>query len=169
MSSNKLNWVIVQLKPNMLKKAESNLLRQSFEYYAPQKEYTVRKGNLFKRVKKLLFPGYIFVKININNHELINLGSTFGISKVLKSSIGKVATLPESFIENLKKIGETDLNIFQKKDYKQGRFVKCIDGPFTGLVGRIYNIDEIGRLKVLFNFINKNCVVSLNSEKVIFE
>ena len=88
MNSNKLNWVIVQLKPNMLKKAETNLLRQSFEYYAPQKEYTVRKGNLFK-VKKLLFPGYIFVKININNHELINLGNTFGISKVLKSSIGK--------------------------------------------------------------------------------
>lgn len=169
MSSNKLNWVIVQLKPNMLKKAETNLLRQSFEYYAPQKEYTIRTGNLFKRVKKLLFPGYIFVKININNHELINLRNTLGVSKVLKSSIGKAATLPESFIESLKKIGETNFNIFQKKHFKQGRLVRCIDGPFTGLVGRIYKIDEIGRLKVLFNFINNNCVASMNFKKVIFE
>ena len=37
MSSKRLNWVVVQLKPNMLKKAEINLLRQSFEYYAPKK------------------------------------------------------------------------------------------------------------------------------------
>ena len=69
MSSSSLNWVVAQLKPNMLKKAELNLLRQSFEYYAPKELYTVRKGNLFKRVKKLL-SRLFFVKINILNRDL---------------------------------------------------------------------------------------------------
>ena len=90
MSSSSLNWVVAQLKPNMLKKAELNLLRQSFEYYAPKELYTVRKGNLFKRVKKLLFPGYIFVKINILNRDLSTLGNTLGISKVLKIQMVKL-------------------------------------------------------------------------------
>ena len=103
MSSSSLNWVVAQLKPNMLKKAELNLLRQSFEYYAPKELYTVRKGNLFKRVKKLLFPGYIFVKINILNRDLSTLGNTLGISKVLKNTNGKAEHCQKLF-QNLKKI-----------------------------------------------------------------
>tara|TARA_Y100000022_G_C13087405_1_gene300642 strand:- start:84 stop:593 length:510 start_codon:yes stop_codon:yes gene_type:complete len=166
MSSSSLNWVVAQLKPNMLKKAELNLLRQSFEYYAPKELYTVRKGNLFKRVKKLLFPGYIFVKINILNRDLSTLGNTLGISKVLKSTNGKAATLPETFIQNLKKNSHINFNINQKQELKVGKIIKCIDGPFTGLIGQIYKLEESGRLKILFEIINGSYTVSLKTNKI---
>ena len=78
----------------------------------------MRKGNIFKQVRNY-FSRIYFVKININNHELTSLGNTLGISKVLKSSIGKAATLPESFIDNLKKIGEKILVYFKKMNIKR--------------------------------------------------
>jgi len=167
MSSSSLNWVVAQLKPNMLKKAELNLSRQSFEYYAPQELYTVRKGNLFKRVKKLLFPGYIFVKINILNHDLYTLGNTLGISKVLKNPKGKAATLPETFIQNLKKLGYKDFNFLKKQELKVGKSIKCIDGPFTGLIGQIYKVEETGRLKILFEILNSSYMVSIKANKIV--
>ena len=49
----------------------------------------------------------------------------------------------------------------------KGELVKCIDGPLTGLIGRICKSDEMGRLRVLFNVINHNCIVSLNSKRVM--
>ena len=167
MNSNSLKWVVAQLKPNMLKKAELNLLRQSFEYYAPKELYTIRKGNIFKRVKKLLFPGYIFVKINIFNRDLSTLGNTLGISKVLKNPKGKAATLPETFIQNLKKTSDTDFNIIKKQEFKVGKIIKCKDGPFTGLIGQIYKVEETGRLKILFEIINGSYTVSLKSNKIL--
>ena len=169
MNSSSLNWVVAQLKPNMLKKAESNLLRQSIQYYAPQKEYTIRKGNLFKRVKKLLFPGYIFVKINPNNQDVSILGNTLGVARVLKSSIGKAATLPESFVENLRKISDTEFGMLIKQDFKKGVNVKCINGPFTGLIGQIHQIDETGRLKILFKIIENSFIGSININSVVLE
>ena len=59
MSSSSLNWV-VSIKPNMLKKAELNLLRQSFEYYA-SKEIQLEKVIFLKESKSFSFQA-IFCK-----------------------------------------------------------------------------------------------------------
>ena len=40
-----IKWVVAQLKPNMLSKVEVNLKNQSFEFFAPKREETVRSGN----------------------------------------------------------------------------------------------------------------------------
>ena len=87
MPSDSLIWAVAQLKPNMISKAEANLERQKFEFFSPKKLVTVRAGKIFKKVQKILFPGYIFVRINPFSKDVTSINSTYGISKLLK--VGK--------------------------------------------------------------------------------
>ncbi len=103
MTCSKLIWVVAQLKPNMVKKAELNLERQEFEYYSPKRKVTKRVGKIFKQSQKTLFPGYIFVRINPFSRDVVSVDSTYGISRLLRVDKKKIGTLPDSFINNLKK------------------------------------------------------------------
>ena len=154
----KLVWSVVQLKPNMLKKAKINLERQNFEYFAPTKNVTIRVGNIFKKINKLFFPGYIFVRINIFSTDIKSLDSTYGISKIVRVGQKKIGIIPNSCIENLK-----FLQSKQGSDYEisklEGRKIRWIQGPFTNLLGEIVNCDDNGRIRVLFNILNSNKIV----------
>ena len=154
MISNPMNWLVAQIKPNMLKKVIFNLKLQSFQYFAPEYEETIRNGNSFKKVKKLLFPGYIFIKVNLeqNNYQAVNF--TSGISTIIKKSNGKPGVVSNKFIEELKK------NVSNKTSSKNilqpGLKIKFIKGPFTGYIGKILTLEKDSRIRILFDLI-ENC------------
>ena len=67
MSSSK-PWLVARSKPNQEKIALKNLERQNFEFFQPTFKTTLRKYNKFKEIIKPLFPGYIFVAINLEEN-----------------------------------------------------------------------------------------------------
>ena len=153
MSQNEsLKWVAAQLKPNMLSKTEMNLYRQSIEFFAPKRSETIRKGKVFKKNKKLLFPGYIFVRLDPNSLDVRKVNSTIGISRLVQMNQKKIGIIPDSFVENLKILTQMSQN-FSSDLFKPGKKVKWIDGPFSGMIGEILSLDENGRLRILFKIL----------------
>ena len=147
--SKNLSWVVAQLRPNMLFKACKHLENQYFEYFAPSRFETMKAGNGFKRIERLLFPGYIFVRCDVNAKDLSALKSTIGLSRVVRGMGDGPGIIPDGFIEELKRA--SDLNASTEALLKQGDKVRLIDGPFVGMVGEILNADSNGRLRVLFD------------------
>ena len=154
-----LKWVAAQLKPNMLSKVELNLERQSFEYFAPKRSETVRSGQFFKNIKKLIFPGYVFIRIDPESSDVRKVNSTIGISRLVKLSNQKVGIIPDSFVDNLKVVLNEYRNNIPDNIFP-GKKVRWIDGPFTGIIGEIINLDENGRLKILFKILDGYRVVT---------
>ena len=144
-----LKWVAAQLRPNMLSKTEINLYRQSIEFFAPKRYETIRYGKIFKKIQKLLFPGYIFIRLDPNSLDVRKVNSTIGISRVVKMKHERLSFIPDAFVENLK-ILSTEHKFFSSDQVKPGRKIKWIDGPFSGMVGEILSLDENGRLRILF-------------------
>lgn len=161
----KFVWSVVQLKPNMLKKAKINLERQNFEYFAPTKNVTVRVGNIFKKINKLLFPGYIFVRVNLFSTDINSLDSTYGISKIVRVGQKKIGIIPNYCIENLKFLQTKFGHDYNKFDL-EGRKVRWIQGPFTNLLGEIVNCDDNSRISVLFNILNSNKIIKTDFKNV---
>ena len=149
-------WAVAQLRPNMIRKVEANLKRQDFEYFSPKRQVVVRVGTIFKKVYKILFPGYIFVRINPFSKDVSSVDSTYGISKLLRVDKKKIGILPDSFINQLKSNKNA---FFEGKKIKKGDKVKLIEGPFTNYVGSIEQIDEKGRLKILFEMLNSKIII----------
>ena len=164
MPSDSLIWAVAQLKPNMISKAEANLERQKFEFFSPKKLVTVRAGKIFKKVQKILFPGYIFVRINPFSKDVTSINSTYGISKLLKVGKKKIGTLPDSFINELR-YGRKE-KLINSKNALRGDLIKITDGPFVDYIGLVEDSDEKGRLKILFEVLNSTITIKSSFSKV---
>ena len=164
-TSNDLKWVAVQLKPNMLNRVIFNLNFQSFDYFAPMKSETIRSGNFFKKIKKLLFPGYIFVRIDPNGLDVKKVDSTFGVSKLVRRGDRKVAYLPDIFIQSILVL-QTKHNEIFKSSLSLGKKVRLIEGPFVGMIGEIFKLHADGRLKILFKILDTYKLVTAKNKSI---
>ena len=75
----KKNWLVATYKINEVRRVESNLLNQKFDYYLPK--ITTKKINSNPKVE-VLFPGYIFVNTSFENYSALKY--TMGIRNIIK-------------------------------------------------------------------------------------
>ena len=94
-------WVAVSTQPHREGMAIDNLLRQGYDVYCPMIEKKISHARKVCTVKRPLFPGYLFVKLNEQLQGWRAIHSTFGV-RHLVSFGGQPARLPEQFIAELK-------------------------------------------------------------------
>ena len=146
-----LNWVAAQIKPNMLNKARQNLDNQESEYFAPCRVETIKSGNRFRRVERLLFPGYVFVRCDIHSQDIRTLNTTMGLSRVVRGLGSGPGIIPDAFVDAL--MVACDHGGVFKDQATAGQKVRFVDGPFVGMVGEVMSADANGRLRILFDLI----------------
>ena len=81
--SNTKFWIVAKIKPNQDKIALINLARQNFEFFQPLFKTTSRIQNKFKEIIKPVFPGYIFIAINLEEKNWPKINNTRGISNII--------------------------------------------------------------------------------------
>ena len=69
-------WIVAITKPNQDKTALTNLEQQNFEFFQPTFKTMSRVQNKFTEIIKPVFPGYIFI--------IINLEGTVGIRSIIQ-------------------------------------------------------------------------------------
>ena len=144
------SWYLVQIKPNSHKIAARNLERQGFAIFMPQVEQTKRKRGKFLNGFAPLFPGYMFVSFNSNEHGWTSIKSTYGVSKLV--SFGKGPTpVPNELIENLKLRCSNDQVLLPPEAFKPGDVVEFISGPFAEFIATIEKIAPDQRVWVLMD------------------
>lgn len=164
LQSNKI-WAVVSLKPNQTHKAEANLQRQEIDYLAPKIKVTRRQQNRFINKINLLFPGYIFVNIDLSTDDQRKVQSTYGVSQILKVG-GQIGKLPDNFVEALKSVKLDEPRTYES-DLKPGDNVEIICGPFAGLIAKIYELESTNRVKCLFNLLQGKITMSIDNKDVV--
>ena len=151
------NWYIVQShssfenKVAKLIKEEADKIKISEkieEIIVPTHDVTeVRRGKRVQRKKKY-FPGYVLVKMDMDN-QLYHLIKN--IKKVSGFLGSKGTPAPVSEVEIQKIMGQIKDGVESKSSisYSIGEKVQVIDGPFASFSGLVEEIDEErSRLKV---------------------
>ena len=161
---NGLRWVVAQIKPNMLKKAFQNLQNQGFEYFAPCRWETVKSNNNFRRLEKLLFPGYIFVRCDISSGHISTLNATMGLSSVVRGTGTDAGIIPDGFIEEL--MFACGSGRAKETNIKTGDMVRLVEGPFVGVVGEVLSKDSNGRLRILFELMTATSKLTVDFKSV---
>ena len=158
-------WATVSLKPNQTHKAEANLKRQEIDFLAPKIKVTKRQQNRFINKINLLFPGYIFVHIDLATDDQRKVQSTYGVSQILKVG-GQIGTLPDNFIEVLK-TAKLEAPHTYAGDLKPGDNIEIISGPFAGLIFKIVELESQNRLKCLFDVLEGKINMSIDAENIV--
>ena len=132
-----------------------------FEAVVPiQDKFVIRRGQKVKTQEKV-FPGYILVRMVLDDQAWITVKTTPGITGFVGAG-GRPHPLPEEEVERiLKRIAKQKPRFTTK--FSVGEAVKIIDGPFADSLGTIDSIDEKrGKLKVLVSIFGRETPVELD-------
>lgn len=128
---------------------------------------TLKDGSK-KEKKKKMFPGYILVEMIMTDEAWYIVRNTPGVTGFIGSS-GKGAKptplLPQEIDKVLATMGMS--RIESDKELEVGTKVKVIEGPFSGMEGKIDSIDkENGRLNVLIDLFGQETPVEVERFQV---
>tara|TARA_B100001123_G_scaffold416902_1_gene519035 strand:- start:503 stop:1090 length:588 start_codon:yes stop_codon:yes gene_type:complete len=156
--------VAESIKEQAIKVGLSNLIE---EISVPTQEIVeVRRGTKIN-TKKKFFPGYILIKMVLNDDTWHLIKNTPKVSTLLGS---KGKPIPISNSEAMK-IGEQVLQGVEKPQpsvvFEVGEQIKVIDGPFASFGGMIEQIDEErSRIKVAVSIFGRPTPVELEYSQV---
>lgn len=128
-----MRWYVLCTKLNHEKQAEQNLRRRGVECFLPlfQEQRTIRRR--VKTVIAPLFPGYLFVRINLSEHYRA-VSYARGVRKIVEFG-GTPVEVDIAMIDVIKnRMANSQVYILEKpKELSNGQLVQIKDGLFVGL------------------------------------
>ena len=132
-----------------------------FELVIPtREEIEIRQGQRHTVIKKL-FPGYVWVRMHLDEETWYELRNTPGVTGFI-SSQNKPVELSEEEVQSVLS-GMTAEPPKVKMQFAVGDTVRIIDGPFADFRGEIDELNnEKGKIKVLVSFFGRETPVELD-------
>jgi len=145
-------WYVVQSKPRKELFAGLNLENQGFQVFLPKIRKIVRHARRSRRVEAALFPSYLFVALDLSWQRWRSVSGTFGVSHFVTDG-NRPLPAPRGLVEELIATADRTGVVDLRPSLTCGDDVRLLDGPFAGQIGRLMNLDEVGRADVLMNIL----------------
>ncbi|MBO1520354.1 transcription/translation regulatory transformer protein RfaH [Oceanisphaera pacifica] len=126
-------WYLAHCRPREEERALQNLSNQNIEAFYPYAE--VKKLYRRKLVTRTeaLFPGYIFIKADLNVTSASTIGSTRGVRHLVRFGAGPCEVPTEVVIELMHHCDSDELRDKLTDLPQKGDSVRIETGPFAGL------------------------------------
>jgi transcriptional antiterminator NusG len=157
-------WYVVQVisgQEKKVKKAlEENRESQGMtewleEILVPTENVAEVKKGEQKVSEKKLWPGYILVKLNLNDDSWMYVKNTNGVLDFLGGA-KPTPLLQREVDEILSELEEKKKGVVQKHNIAQGDKVKITDGVFVNFIGTVTEVFyEKGRLSVMVSIFGR--------------
>ncbi|MFQ5560864.1 MAG: transcription termination/antitermination protein NusG, partial [Nitrospinota bacterium] len=132
-----------------------------FELLVPTQDRIVIRGGKKSTIKEKIFPGYLLVKMILDDPTWLAVRTTPGITGFVGAG-NKPSPLSEKEVSNIQKFISTPAKRFKTK-FSKNEAVKITDGPFSDFLGSIDEIDEEkGKVKVLVSIFGRETPVELD-------
>ena len=168
--SKKAHWYVVhsysghetKVAQTLNQRIESQRLQgKILDILVPTQEKIEIKEGKKNTVREKIFPGYILIKMILDDATWLAVRTTPGITSFVGMS-NKPTPLPESEVSSIQKFMTMEAPKF-KTTFSEGEAVKIVDGPFAEFLGSISEIDEAkGKLKVLVSIFGRETPVELD-------
>jgi len=152
-------------------KIEENSLQDDIqELFVPTEKIVEMKDGKKKVKTRVFFPGYILIKMNLNNQTRYLIENVNNVLSFVGPKGRPQAVRPEEIdrIVGVVKKGEVQENL--QHPFKVGDTIRVIDGPFMDFSGFISEInDEKQKLKVSVSIFGRPTPVELDYLQVELE
>lgn len=129
-----------------------------------QKKIVVKKGKQDVKEDRL-FPGYVLIKMELNDRTWDIVRNTEGVRGFVKTD-KYPRPLPESEVRAITKFMEVEQPSYQTS-FSVGEAVKITEGAFADFIGSVQEIDTAkGKIKVLISFLGREAPVELEFAQV---
>lgn len=172
------NWFVVhtyagyenKVKSNLESRVRSmNMEERIFETVIPMEEVIEFKNGRKVVVQKKVFPGYLLVRLNLNDDSWYVVRNTPGVTGFVGGGT-KPTPLSRKEVESIlgvKVEGATGKKMRPRLEFEVGEQVRVVAGPFAEFNGGISEINfDQSKLKVLVNIFGRETPVELEFGQV---
>ena len=155
-------WIVATYKINEIKKVESNLSNQNFDYYLPK--IIVEKANS-KIKEQVLFPGYIF--INTSFEDCLPISNTIGIKDIIKFG-NYIPSITDDQIKSIEAIVELSKSNPKVEKIEIGQEAVIASGPFKGIMVKVCSLPSRKRVEVLLHILGSIKKINISQKSLKF-
>jgi transcriptional antiterminator RfaH len=158
-------WYVAQTHPHAEAKASFHLERQGFAVYAPRYMKQRRHARRVDKVAVPLFPGYVFVAIDLAAQRWLAIDSTSGVTRLVRDG-DRPAPVPLLVIDGLKARENTDgfVQLERRPRFSPGDKVRIVGGAMCDCFGLYEGMSPRDRVSVLLELLGRKVRVTLDSQ-----
>jgi transcription termination/antitermination protein NusG len=175
------DWYVVHTYAGYENKVKSNLANRIrsmhveeriFEVVIPMEDVIEFKGGQRRVVQKKVFPGYLLVRMALDDDSWYVVRNTPGVTGFVGPSGAKPTPLARKEVEDILGVAKPEGTVAEKKvrprvEFEEGEQVRVVTGPFADFNGAISEIDvDRSKLKVLVNIFGRETPVELEFGQV---
>jgi transcription termination/antitermination protein NusG len=158
-------WYALHTKSRFENVVIEGLAKKTLEVFLPKITVKSRRRDRHKMIRVPLFPGYVFVKTNLNPYEHVEILKTTGAVRLIGNTRGPVS-IADATVESLKIMVSTDGEVMTGTQLKKGDRVMVIRGPFAGVVGIFSSYRGDGRVIVNIEALGQFAAVNVEAADV---
>ena len=166
------NWYVVHTYSGYEQKAKQALEERIKSHKAagafeeilvPQESVVEVKKGVRKTLSRHFFPGYILVKMELNEKTWHIVKETPKITGFVGGSMNP-PVIPEEEVQRItRQIEEGTLKPKPKVSFDKGENVRVISGPFASFFGMVDEVnEEKGRLRVMVSIFGRSTPIELD-------
>ena len=146
--------------------AAMHLEAKIFETVVPTRNIVVVKHGKKHETKEKIFPGYILVRMLLDDDSWLAVRTTPGITAFVGTG-NKPTPISDKEVEAIRKFMSQEAPKFKAK-FTVNEAVKIVDGPFADFLGSVESIDDAkGKVKVLVSIFGRETPVELDFLQVM--
>ena len=161
----KREWYVLHTKSRFENVVFEKLSKKSLESFFPRIRVRSKRKDRIKMIMVPLFPGYIFVRSDLNPYEHLEIVKVTGAVRLIGNQTGPVS-VNEDAINSLKIMINGNNAISTGTQFEKGDRVMVMSGPFAGVIGIFSQYRGQGRLIVNIDILGQYAAVEVDEEDV---
>jgi len=168
------NWYVIHtysgyedaVREGLLQRIDTmNMQDYIFDVVVPKEKQIVMKKGEPKEVEKVIFPGYVLVKMDVTDDSWFIVRNTPNVTGFVGSGTIPVPVSPEEWQVVEKHMGKKDAKF--KISVEVGDQVTVLEGPFQNYEGSVHTIEQDkGKVTVLISMFGRETPVELDFNQV---
>jgi transcription elongation factor/antiterminator RfaH len=159
-------WYAVKSQPRREHHAALCLRKQDFPAFLPCHRRSRRHARKIDTVLAPLFPGYLFVSLDLARDRWRSVNGTRGVCGLVMQG-ERPAPVPRGIVEALNQRCDAQGVLTAFEELKTGQSVRIIAGAFADFIGELDRQDSVGRIRVLLDIMGGRIPVALSRADVI--
>jgi len=158
-------WYVIRTQPNGEDKASFHLRAQGFDVFLPKRRKQRRHARKTETVLRALFPGYLFVNIDVEAQQWRSINGTVGVKNIFCHG-DKPMAVPIGVIEEIQSREIDGAVSLAPKGLKKGDMVRVIDGAFADCSALLEELTDEKRAILLLDLLGREVRVSAPLENL---
>ncbi len=160
-------WYAVQTKSRQEQIARENLARQDFHVHLPLIRMAKRRRGRWQTVTEALFPGYLFVELDLLTQNAAPIRSTRGVLSLVRCGVTPLP-VPPALMEQLLVASDGDEALIDADSFiKPGDRVELVEGPMAGLTAIVQEKTSEKRVLLLLDLLGRKNKVVVDIQQLV--